>query len=220
LIKEKEVKHICDVNTDKLPSLDFFDEFPERKCPVFAAREIAEKGRALSCGKGTFCRDGVTQLAFILDGIVRNKAREGDMKLLLQLCKNISLASDCAMSGHVSALIVSSIEKQRERWDDHLIRRQCPDMICSGFISYYIAPDKCTGCGKCVPVCAGRAVTGRNAYIHVIEDDLCTCCGLCADACPENAVLIAGSVKPRVPDEPVPAGSFSPEPTRRRRRRE
>lgn len=215
------MKYICDIAADGLPPSGFFDEFPEGKCPVFSAREIAEMGRTLSCGKGVFCRDGIAQLALILDGIVRNKARDGDRELLLDLCRNISLASDCAMSERVAVLIASSIEKHEDRWNDHLIRRQCPALICPGFISYHIAPDRCTGCGKCIPVCASHAIEGRDGYIHIIKDELCIRCGLCADACPADAVSLtgAGGAAPRVPDEPVPVGSFSPEPARRRRRR-
>jgi NADH-quinone oxidoreductase subunit F len=213
------MKHICDVTAEGLPETAFFETLPEDRCPVHEALLIAGQGRALSCGRGTYCRDGVAQLALILDDITRNKARDGDLGLILELCKNISLASDCAPAVRVSALIASSAELHRGVWDDHLLRKKCPALICPGYVTVLILPDKCTGCGACVPCCPERAITGKEGYIHVVDTERCTRCGACFAACPEKAFTKAGALKPRVPEAPVPVGAFSTEQPRRRRRR-
>jgi ferredoxin len=44
----------------------------------------------------------------------------------------------------------------------------------------------------------------------VIDQDECTHCGLCLEACPAeySAIIKAGLIKPKTPDEPIPVGTW------------
>ncbi|MDR1797784.1 MAG: hypothetical protein LBR44_10235 [Clostridiales Family XIII bacterium] len=134
------MKHICDITGEGLPEAGYFERLPDGACPVFEAGRIAAAGRAMACGKGTFCRNGLAQLALITEAASMNKAREGDLALLRQLCKNILIASDCAMSEHVAALVAASMDLHEEAWSDHLVRRRCQKGICPGFATNRAAP--------------------------------------------------------------------------------
>ncbi len=48
---------------------------------------------------------------------------------------------------------------------------------------------KCTGCGKCVPVCPVRAIEIRNEKA-VMNPDLCILCTSCVAECETDAVII------------------------------
>ena len=84
----------------------------------------------------------------------------------------------------------------------------CPRM--SRMISVYIAPEKCTGCGKCISLCPEKAIKGGEGLIHVIDAAKCTGCLACMD-CGEAIVRISSKLpKPALPENPVPVGSFVP----------
>ncbi len=60
-------------------------------------------------------------------------------------------------------------------------------------------PNKCIGCGMCVRVCAGKAITltrepvegGENITLR-FDLGSCTFCNTCADFCNENAITLTG----------------------------
>lgn len=64
-----------------------------------------------------------------------------------------------------------------------------------------IAPDRCTGCGRCVAVCEPLVLsleTLPNWRKSAVLDDRpgCTGCGLCAVRCPFQAITMRRAVDP------------------------
>lgn len=53
-----------------------------------------------------------------------------------------------------------------------------------------IDPDKCNGCGDCVPSCAEGAITIINGKAVLAADNLCDGLGACLGECPMNAITI------------------------------
>lgn len=55
-----------------------------------------------------------------------------------------------------------------------------------------IAPDRCTGCGRCVAACRERCITlevsGHRKYALLVRPERCTGCGACLAACPVRAL--------------------------------
>lgn len=58
---------------------------------------------------------------------------------------------------------------------------------------------KCTGCGKCIPLCPKGAISiepqGDNKFAAVTDRGKCVNCGACTGACPASAREIAGENK-------------------------
>jgi len=53
-----------------------------------------------------------------------------------------------------------------------------------------IDPDKCDGCGLCVPSCAEGAITIINGKAVLAADNLCDGLGACMGECPKDAISI------------------------------
>ena len=53
-----------------------------------------------------------------------------------------------------------------------------------------IDPEKCNGCGDCVPSCAEGAITLVNGKAVLAADNLCDGLGACLGECPQGAITI------------------------------
>lgn len=63
-----------------------------------------------------------------------------------------------------------------------------------------IDPDRCDGCGLCVPQCAEGAIQIVDGKARLVADNLCDGLGDCIGACPKDAITI----------EERPADDFDP----------
>jgi NAD-dependent dihydropyrimidine dehydrogenase PreA subunit len=53
-----------------------------------------------------------------------------------------------------------------------------------------IDPDKCNGCGDCVPSCAEGAITIINGKAVLAAENLCDGLGACLGECPKDAITV------------------------------
>ena len=53
-----------------------------------------------------------------------------------------------------------------------------------------IDPDKCNGCGDCVPSCAEGAITIINGKAVLAAENLCDGLGACLGECPMDAITV------------------------------
>jgi len=56
-----------------------------------------------------------------------------------------------------------------------------------------IIDEKCTGCGKCIPVCPFSLIKLEEDKAQIMPG--CTFCGACVDACPFGAIILEEEVK-------------------------
>jgi NAD-dependent dihydropyrimidine dehydrogenase PreA subunit len=214
---------ICNENSTLLPS---WDASNSSACVVDYCMNLMDIARKETCGKCVFCREGTLQIYEIIKEITEGNAESGDAELLLDVLSQIEKGGSCEMSKTAASRCIEMMKTYEEDWDLHIRRKRCSKLVCKGMYTLYIDPQLCDGCGKCLEVCSDGNILGGTGMIHVIQgssgNDKAK--ELIA-VCPKGAIKKAGAVKPKLPSEPVPVGSFgqdggdSEEGTGRRRRR-
>lgn len=207
----------CDFSTTAFLADEAITQKPETECAVAQMLHLLSTARELGCGRGTVCRDGIAQLYAIVRGISTGKQAAQDVDLLNALIRPLSIAADCPMSKEAIQKLALSLDKHQGEWSGHVLRRRCPALQCPGYVSVYIDPALCNGCGDCVRESPKGAIEGGEGLIHLVRDDSSLKDRL--PACPVDAFRKASGPLPKLPEQPVPVGSFSAAPLMRRRRR-
>lgn len=204
------MKKICAITAEGLPVIENIQNLPQGVCPVCEAARIARKAHESVCGHGTFCRDGMYQLYLIPEDISVGQGSVEDLELLKDCCELIITANECELSVRTAELVKAALEAHYDEWYDHMTRKRCKAMECPAGYQLYIDPATCNGCGKCVAAAPAGAVAGGEGMIHVIKKDLLEMkSGDFAGVCPVGAIKKwTGAVKPAMPADPVPVGSF------------
>ncbi|HAK94376.1 MAG TPA: NADH-quinone oxidoreductase subunit F [Planctomycetes bacterium] len=176
----------------------------EKNCMVDIARYYISFLCEESCGRCLPCREGLRQMAAILDRITSGRGEHGDIELLEELGAVIMDTSLCALGGTAANPPLSTIRYFRDEYEAHIYDKKCPAGVCKALIRFVIDPAACTGCGACRAACPVGAVKEGAAVpapaegdpaapkkarlLHEIEQAACIKCGACADACKFNAV--------------------------------
>lgn len=189
-------------------------------CVVDAARAMLEAAALASCGACVFCREGTLQLSRILADGTSGRGEDGDLELLADIAPVIRDNAGCEMAAAAAGGLVALMERYPEEFEQHFKRGRCSALACAAYYTMHVLPDRCTGCGACASACPAGAIAGGEGLVHVIDNGKCTRCGACTAAClpVAQAITKAGAVKPRVPEAPVPVGSWGDEGGGRRRR--
>lgn len=209
----------CEMTAAGLPSVDEIINKVENVCPVQWAADVAHKAHQATCGHDVFCRDGLNQLYLIIKEISNDRGSVEDLDFLRELCDTIMLGAGCELAYKAAELVKASLDTWADDWRDHLVRKKCAAFQCAPFYSLYIDPAACTGCGECLKHAPEGAVLGGEGMIHVIKKDAELKTDAFMNCCPAAAIKKAGMVKPPLPPEPVPVGSFGAGAAGGRRRR-
>jgi NADPH-dependent glutamate synthase beta subunit-like oxidoreductase/formate hydrogenlyase subunit 6/NADH:ubiquinone oxidoreductase subunit I/ferredoxin len=179
-------------------------------CIVELARSAVSFLKGESCGKCVLCREGSAQLLAILTDITIGKGKGEDLELLQEICEVMLEGAVCETGETAARIVLAGITRYREVFEAHIKKKRCPALVCRKFITYHILGEKCQGCQACLEQCPEDAIAGEAGMIHVIDQEECTRCGTCLKVCPVEygAVVKAGGVKPKTPDEPIPVGSW------------
>ncbi|MGM0394019.1 MAG: NADH-ubiquinone oxidoreductase-F iron-sulfur binding region domain-containing protein [Thermodesulfobacteriota bacterium] len=175
----------------------------EDTCMVDVARYFIAFLTDESCGKCVPCREGLRQMHRILTNITKGKGKEGDIELLEELAETAVEASLCALGKSAPNPFLSTLKYFRDEYEAHIHDKRCPALSCKELISFYIDPDRCTGCGTCRKQCPADAIDGDKKLIHIIDQDKCTRCGTCFEVCPPKFSSVIKLSGEPVPD-PVP----------------
>ncbi len=162
----------------------------ESTCMVDMARYFLEFSKFESCGKCTACREGVARMYEILDYITKGLGQEGDIEILEELCQSIKIGSLCGLGQTAPNPVLTTLRYFRDEYEAHIKDKTCPAGVCKELITFYIDPDKCTGCTLCERYCADKAITGEKGKPYVIDEELCARCGVCREVCNFDAVLV------------------------------
>jgi NADH-quinone oxidoreductase subunit F len=179
-------------------------------CIVDYVKTCAAFMEKAACGKCVMGREGTWQVREFIHDMTVGKSKQDDLDMLQELCNGIHEGALCPVCQTAGAAYQSAVERFAGEFEQHMKRRRCPALICNKYVTFHILPEKCTGCGECLPKCPVGAIAGENGLIHVIDQDTCNYCGICETVCRPiaDAVARAGLVKPQTPEEPIPVGTF------------
>lgn len=177
-------------------------------CMVDSALKALHSLRKKSCGKCTFCREGLYQLETIFTDITQGRAKDADMGLSAELGGAMTFSTLCTLGKNASEPVLSVLGNFREEINSHIKKKVCPSGVCSAFTSIYIDPTQCRGCGECIDVCPENCIEGKDGFISMIDEFDCTKCGKCLEACPNGAAQRASGRPPKLPERLTRVGRF------------
>ena len=168
-------------------------------CVIQEAEKVLLKLRTESCGKCTFCREGLIQIHSIVKGILQGKGELEKLDIIREIAQAMSFSNQCSMGQCGAEFVVGTMEKFADDYESHIVKKKCRAQKCSAFLQIYIDPYRCTGCMECMDVCEADAIEGKAGYIHMIDEFECTKCGNCMEACEEQAVKTVEGRLPKLP---------------------
>ncbi len=181
----------------------------EKDCLLLAAETELLLSRTESCGKCTFCREGLLQIQAFLSEVKQGKGGADNLDIIREIGEAMDFSSLCSIGQRGADFILDSLDKFRAEYDAHM-RKQCPAGVCFRKEKMYIDPAKCVGCGKCAEICEEKAIYGRPGYVYMLDQGFCTLCGKCREICPEQAIILTEGALPKLPDRPVKVGKGAP----------
>lgn len=157
-------------------------------CMVDLAKFFLEFTCDESCGKCTPCRIGNRRLLEILTKICDGKGEMKDLAELEDLSKYIKNNSLCGLGQTSPNPVLSTLEKFRDEYVEHVKEKKCRAGVCKKLIKYEINQDKCVGCSMCARNCPVSAISGQVGKKYLISQEICVKCGKCFSVCKFNAV--------------------------------
>jgi len=159
----------------------------ETTCMVDVARFFLNFTQAESCGKCTPCREGTKRMLEILERITEGQGKEGDIELLEDLSRNISVTALCALGQTAPNPILSTLRYFRHEYEAHIKDKTCPAGACTALLTFSVN-DNCRGCGLCKKACPVDAISGEKKEKHLIDTVKCIKCGACQSKCPFESI--------------------------------
>lgn len=177
-------------------------------CMLQACEEELIKQRSISCGKCTFCREGLGQLFTRIHEITAGKGEWNGLAVMQEIGEAMPFSSLCSVGQTGAEFTLNTLKYFENEVEDHIKKHKCTVGQCLAFVNMYIEPSRCSGCGSCIPSCPADCIEGLPGYIHMIEDTDCTKCGKCMESCVETAIIKTTRRTPPIPDRLTHIGRF------------
>jgi NADH-quinone oxidoreductase subunit F len=94
-------------------------------CMVRAVTRITRFYAEESCGQCTQCREGTEWMYQILKRIEDGKGRQGELEILLDICKNMLARTICPLSDAAAMPVESYVRKFYDEFDTHIRQQRC-----------------------------------------------------------------------------------------------
>ena len=101
---------------------------PPGVCPVEQQLAFLRTCHAQTCGKCVPCREGLGQLAEMLEEVLDNKATMEELNEIENLARNISNSADCAIGFEAANMVLRGLDGFREDYESHIKEHRCVSM--------------------------------------------------------------------------------------------
>lgn len=161
-----------------------------KRCLVDLARHLVSFMANESCGKCAVCRDGLPELAALLQALTAGRSHEAVLTAIEDLSKAIAGLSLCGLGQTAVNPVLTTLKYFRAEYEAH-ISGKCPALSCKALINFEIDLARCKDCRCCYLVCPSGAVMlrqGKERY--VVDRQLCTKCWACYETCPFGCIKV------------------------------
>lgn len=179
-------------------------------CPVQQAQNQLAVLRQKSCGKCTFCREGLYQLNCLLEEVSTGRAKAADLELAKEIGSAMTLSCNCTLGQEAALPVLTALDAFEGEVQAHVRRRECPAGACLALTQFYVDPKLCQGSGVCVEACPAGCIEGGKGLVAVIDGFDCTRCGKCLEVCASGAVKRTSGRLPKLPAAPIPVNGAAP----------
>ncbi len=115
------------------PVLDSFARrvatMPPGTCPIAVQAALLRASAAQTCGKCVPCRDGLPQLASLLDQVVRCEANAQTLERVRELATMVRDASDCAIGYQGAQDVLDGLEAFSAEYASHIEAHRCGEAL-------------------------------------------------------------------------------------------
>ncbi|MCD8232675.1 MAG: 4Fe-4S binding protein [Clostridiales bacterium] len=177
-------------------------------CLIHEAEQMLLAERKHSCGKCTFCREGLIQLHTMEKEITLGLGKKNFPEMLSEIGEAMTFSTPCSMGQTGADFVLGTLKYFEDEYTDHIKKKKCANNVCSAFMSIYIDPNECQGCGECADVCPKEAIEGKSGYIHMIDEFECDKCGKCLEVCGNDAIIQTAGRVPKLPTRLTKVGKF------------
>jgi NADH-quinone oxidoreductase subunit F len=105
-------------------------------CMVDVARYFVGFTAGESCGKCTACREGLTQMLHILEGVSKGEAVEADLDTLADLAETVRDSGLCGLGQTAANPVLTTLKYFRNEYERHIREKRCEAGVCE---SLYLA---------------------------------------------------------------------------------
>ena len=168
-----------------------------KNCILDCARKEILALRKKSCGKCTFCREGLYQLQTLTDAIAAGRGKTQNFDMIQEISEAMLVSCNCSLGDDAGKPAATMMEGFRDEAEAHVRRKECKAGACLAFVQIYVDPAKCQGSGECAKVCPADCIEIKPGYTALIESFDCTRCGKCLEVCPNGAIVKTAGKVPR-----------------------
>jgi ferredoxin len=182
--------------------------YDSKCCMIHEAESVLRNERAQSCGKCTFCREGLIQLHTMTKEITEGQGKKEFPDMIAEIGEAMVFSTPCTMGQTASDFSMGTLKYFASEYEEHIKKKKCANNVCTAFMSIYIDPNECQGCEECADVCPADAIEGKSGYIHMIDEFECTKCGKCIAVCENDAIVQTTGRVPKLPNRLTKCGKF------------
>ncbi len=103
--------------------------YPPGMCPLALYRSLLHISKNQSCGKCVPCRDGLSEVDFMLKSVLNGEATEETLKVMEEKCRMIASSADCAVGVVGANLILDSLSEFEDEYMSHIKNGKCAENV-------------------------------------------------------------------------------------------